>query len=327
MSEIMFDYSRHHKPKADSGSLLDQMDEIERDSVSMISSFRPKASSKKERDIDAIEEANADGDDWLRTIETFKQEPIKGMKKNSGSIFEYFGEEGKKKKKKKKDKNELIDYGKEFEPEMALLENLLSEQSRFTASLQKRYDTLENSKSSARGVGKFTTDLIASINAGRSSSLQIVNSLTSLKKTIADLNMKERKEKAAANGEDLENMGEYSANFLKQVLRNSRKDLADYGDDAPVEGDESDIFANLSEELSDVDRSDEIEKYLQHEKDNVQIYAIVNKETDEWYLEARAESGKVIDDYPLPQPKSMEINRSTEVASDEYHTKYPIIWE
>lgn len=325
MSEIIFDYSRHHK-SSKSKSLLDEMDDIERGSVSMISSYRPKASSKKS-DIDAMEEANDGGDDWLRTIETFKAEPIKGTKRNSGSIFEYFGEDGKKKKKKKKDKSEMTDYSKEFEPEMALLQNLLSEQTRFTTSLQKRYDTLESSKSSARGVGKFTTDLIGAINQGRSTSLQIANSLSSLKKTIADLNMKERKEHAAMDGGDLENMGDYSANFLKQVLRNSRKELSDYGDDSPIDGDASDIFANLSEELADSDRSEEIDKYLQYEKDNVQIYAFVNKETDEYHLEAMTDSGKLLDDYPIPHVQSLEINHSTEVASDEYHTKYPIIWE
>lgn len=294
MSEIIFNYSQHYHQ---SKSLLDEMDDMERESVSMISSYRPTSSSKKSN-VSDLEEANEEGDDWLRKIETFKAEPIRGNKRNGGDIFDYFGEDGKKKKKKKKNKDEATDYAKEFEPEMALLQNLLSEQSRFTTSLQKRYDTLESSKSSARGVGKFTTDLITSINQGRSTSLQIANSLASLKKTIADLNMKERKERAAANGADLENMGDYSASFLKQVLRNTRKDLGDYGDDSPVDGDESDIFANLSEELADSDRSEEIDKYLQYEKDNVQIYACVNRETDDYHLEARTDSGKVLDDYP-----------------------------
>lgn len=324
MSEIIMNYSHH---KISSKSLLDEMDDIECESISMISSYRPK-SSKKKNDIESLEEANESGDDWLRTIETFKAEPIKGTRKNSGGIFDYFGEDGKKKKKKKKkEKDEMTDYNKEFETEMGILQNLLAEQSRFTSSLQKRYDTLESSKSSARGVGKFTTDLISSINQGRSTSLQIASNIVNLKKTIADLNMKERKERANADGGDFENMGDYSANFLKQVLRESRKDLGAYGDDAPIDGDVNDIFANVSSELADSDRSEEIDKYLQYEKDNVQIYAFVNKETDEYHLEAMTDSGKILDDYPIPRIASLEINHSTEVASDEYHTKYPIIWE
>ena len=326
MSEIIMNYSHHKISSKKSKSLLDEMDDMERESISMISSFRPKAEKKSK--VDELQEANTDGDDWLRNIETFKAEPIKGTLKNSGSIFVYFGEDGKKKKKKKKkDKDEMIDYNKEFEPEMNLLQNLLSEQSRFTSSLQKRYDTLESTKSSARGVGKFTTDLITSINQGRSTSLQIASNIVSLKKTIADLNMKERKERAAAEGGDYENMGDYSANFLKQVLRESRKDIGAYGDDSPIDGDASDIFANVASELADSDRSDEIEKYLQYEKDDVQIYAFVNKETHDYHLEAMTADGRMLDDYPIPQIRSLEINESTEVASDEYHTKYPIIWE
>ena len=94
-----------------------------------------------------------------------------------------------------------------------------------------------------------------------------------------------------------------------------------------IDGDVNDIFANVSSELADSDRSEEIDKYLQYEKDNVQIYAFVNKETDEYHLEAMTDSGKILDDYPIPRIASLEINHSTEVASDEYHTKYPIIWE
>lgn len=325
MSEIIMNYSEYmHLSKPKKKSLLDEMDVMEQESFSMISSFRPTNTSKKKDDAEQMQEASEASEDWLRTIETFKAEPIRGNK----SSMDIFGDyTGKKKKKKKKNKDEAVDYAKEFEPEMNILQNLLNEQSRFNASLQKRYDTMESSKSAVRGVGKFTTDLITSINQGRGTSLQITNNIVSLKKTIADLNMKERKERAAVNGEGLENMGDYSANFLKQVLRESRKDIGNYGDDSPVDGDASDIFANLSEELSGTERSEDIEKYLQYEKDNVTIYAYVNKETDAYHLEAVTEDGRILDDYPIPYVEKMEINHSTEVASDEYHTKYPIIWE
>lgn len=330
MSEIIFDYNSSliQKKTNESLSLLDEIDELDAafaPQVSMISSYRPKA-KKDKSEVDEIEDANEAGDDWMRTIATFKREPMKGNKRQSSGLFDYFDDgAGKKKKKKKKKENEAIDYGKEFEPEMHLLQNLLSEQARFTASLQKRYDTLENSKTSARGVGKFTTDLISSINQGRSTSLQIANSLSGLKKTIAELNMKERKERAGANG-DMENMGDFSANFLKQVLTADRHDLSAYGDAAPIEGDEDDIFASLSAELADSDRSDDIEKYLKYEKRGVQIFAIVDRATDEYVLEARDRDGITLDDYPIPEVGSLTINHSTEVASDEYHTKYPIIW-
>ena len=232
---------------------------------------------------------------------------------------------GKKKKKKKKEKEGPKDYNVEFEPEMALIKNLLADQNRFVDSLQKRYDILESTKSSARGVGKFTTDLISAISQSRGISRQLVTDMVSLKKTIADLNMKEKKENAAAldGGDDLNN---FSATFLKNLISKGKADAFIYGDDAPVEGTDSDIFSNISEELADSDRSPDIDTYLKYESRDVKLVAYVNKETDEWELKAVASDGEILDDYPIPYIDHMEINRSTELASDVFHTKYPIVW-
>ena len=315
MSEIKLDYNKRKKSSKD---LLDELDEL--DQAPMISSYRPKKEPKSK--IKEMEEANEGGDDWLQTISTFKREPIKG-RKNRENPFEYMN--GKKKKKKKKEKEGTKDYNVEFEPEMALIKNLLADQNRFVDSLQKRYDILESTKSSARGVGKFTTDLISAISQSRGISRQLVTDMVSLKKTIADLNMKEKKENAAAldGGDDLNN---FSATFLKNLISKGKEDAFNYGDDAPVEGTDSDIFSNISEELADSDRSPDIDTYLKYESRDVKLVAYVNKETDEWELKAVASDGEILDDYPIPYIEHMEINRSTELASDEFHTKYPIVW-
>lgn len=328
MSEIIFDVNStmiQKKMKSKNRSLLDELDDIEEfsDSIQTISTYRPTKEKKKKRE-EYSEEDSARSDDWLRSISEFKEESIKVRRKNSGGVFDYLGEKGGKKKKKKKKDDDIPDFGKEFEPEMYLLRNLLADQNRFIDSLQKRYDTLEGSKTSVRGIGKFQTDLINAINQGRGTALQITNGLSSLKKTVADLTMKERKERG--NIGDSENMADFSANFLKQVLTENRHDLSAYGNDSPVEGNEDDIFNNLSSELADVERSDDIEKYLKYEDRDVKIVAVVDRDTEEYHLEAVASDGEVLDDYPIPQVSSLSINKSTEVASDEYHTKYPIRW-
>lgn len=328
-TEIILDASLVSRPTT-GDSLLDDLSVIDQEgsSVTPISKYKPQ---KAKKDIDELQEVSQDAtDDWLHAIATFKREPIKASKPKGGSsIFDYLDSGGKKKKKKKKkDEKEAIDYGKEFEPEIALLRNILEEQTRFTNSLQKRYDVLESSKSAARGVGKFTTDLISQINQARSASAQLTNSIISAKKTIADLNMKERKERKS-DGETGEDLGAYSSTFLNHILRQSRKDLAAYGEDTlPVDGDPNDIFENLDADLhnSGEEREDEVEKYMQYGTD-VEIRAVVDKDTKEYEFEAiRKSTGEVIDDYPLPTVAKLDINPSTNMASDEYYTKYNIRW-
>lgn len=305
-------------------TLLEEFDDIEDYAPAIpIASYRPQKEAKST--YEQMEEANEMGDQWLRTISNFKQEPIKSKKNvTTDRIFDFMGN-GKKGKKKKKKKEEMKDYAVEFEPEMNLMQNLLSDQVQFTQSLQRRYNVLDSAKSSARGVGKYTTDLINSINQARSTSLQYVDKMASLKKTIAELNMKERKENAAHNsieGEDIEN---FSANFLRKMIQQNREDAYLYGDDSPMEGSADDILENIDLGLEGSERSEDIDKYLKYENRNVEFIAVVDPDDESKYeLQAYADDGERIMDYPIPQISRLDINRSTGLASDEYHTKYKV---
>ena len=328
MDKLILDIEKPKKKKKEKKSLLEEFDEMEEYSArSTIADYKPKK-EKKKTSAEEIEEANEMGDDWLRTISTFKQEPIKLSKsKSSESIFDYMGN-GKKKKKKKKKESDIKDYSVEFEPEMTLIKNLLEDQTQFIQSLQRRYDVMDSAKSSARGVGKFTTDLIASINQARGVSIQLVNNMASLKKTIADLNMKERKEKMAQQGGDDSDIGNFSAAFLKKMIQQDRADAYLYGDDSPAEGDADDIFDNLTTQLADSDRPEEVDKYLKYENQNVEVVALVNPDNlNDYELQAIDDEGNIIDDYPLPEISSLEVNPSTGLAADELHTKYKVIYK
>ena len=306
--------------------ILAELDELDMEPASIISSNRPvKEGKKKDKDKEAEKarlEQEAE-DEWLSTISSFKVEPIKRKGKRKTSIFDYYSEDGKKKKKKKKKKDgELTDYNKEFENETAILKNLLIDQNRFVEDLQKKYNLMEVNKSAAKGVGKFTTDLIASINSGRSVSMQIINNLISTKKTIADLSMKEKKEMKSVDG-DIEDMNLYSAKFLKQMLNEGRTNIMGGDYDIVEDGDSDDLFEDISENL-DIQNNEEVDKYLKYEKEDVTVYAIEEQSTGEVYFEARNSNDEVISDYPLPKVEGININRSTNIATDKYSRKYPV---
>ena len=68
----------------------------------------------------------------------------------------------------------------------------------------------------------------------------------------------------------------------------------------------------------------EIDNYLKYERDGITIYAIEDTRSGDIYYEARTNDGKVIPDYPLPKVEGVNINRSTNIATDKYSRKYPV---
>ena len=87
------------------------------------------------------------------------------------------------------------EFKKEFSDELALLYDALNDLNKFDRDLTKKYDSMENSKT--RGVSKYTNDLIVSMLSCKSNKLQVIKEITAIKKTIADLSYKTKK-----NGKD-----------------------------------------------------------------------------------------------------------------------------
>ena len=291
------------------------------------SKFLTKKTKKLERKR-AFTTQTEEEDDWIRALMDSSDVKIKKGKHGS-NIFDEDG--GKKKKKKKdKDKNELTDYKKEFETESALLKNLMIDQAHFVDSLQKEYDFLKSNKSSSRGMNKNTTDLIANITSSRALITQLVDKQISLKKTIADLSMKEKKELAGNNLMEGENLADFASSYMKKLLEEKRQNFTG-GNDAIGEynfDEMSDILhENLNENGGYEDRPEEVEKYLEYEDRNVTIYALVDSNDAENYeFVAIDDEGNEIGDYPLPFKNTLSINRSTDIATDKFGQKYPIRW-
>ena len=307
-------------------SELSELDELDYEPTAvMISSQRPEKEKKHKSEAERMEEETSQ-DDWLATVANFKAEPIKRKSHTPSDIFNYY-DKGKKKKKKKK-KDGLTDFNKEFENEMNIIKELMVDQSKFTDSLQKKYDAMENMKSSARGVGKFTTDLIESINTGRSLSLQLVKEQAALKKTIADLTMKEKKEFGSNTG-DTDDLGLYASSALKKMIAENAASQSD-SDISVSDADINTLLDGINEQLVSEEGDSEIDKYLQYESSNVTVYACINQSNEEeYYFLAKDENGTELSDYPLPyvpESSQLTINRSTNVATDTYSRRYPIIW-
>ena len=281
--------------------------------------------TKKKKTIQVPEQSE---DDWLAALMDTHDVKIKKGKHRTDIFDEALG--GKKKKKKKnKDKNEPTDYKKEFETEAALLRNLMIDQSHFVESLQKEYDFLKSNKSSSRGINKNMTDLIANITSGRSLTTQLVEKQIALKKTIADLSMKERKE-LSGGLTDGENLADFASSYLKQMISERQQlltggssEIGDYG----IEEMTNILNDNLISDGEYEDRPEEVDKYLEYEDRNVTVWVYMNQnDVEDYEYVALDEDGEEIDDYPLPYKNKLSINRSTNIATDTFGQKYPIRW-
>jgi len=288
----------------------------------------PKKPKKEDLKEEEIEERGRSWMDTIAAIGSMGSGKI-GKKRKKGS-YDIFSElemsQGKRKKKKKKKDGEMVDYRKEFETEAALYRNLLQDQNKFTDSLQKEYDRLKGVKSSSRGISKTMTDLIENITQARSLSMNLVKETVNVKKTIADLTLKQKKE-LGSKGDEAADMGAFASTYLKQMLNERQNIIGNTGAAEIVDYDDDLVDGLLDDALDGLDVNPETEKYVQYENQNVRIWAVINRADFEDYdFVAYTEDMNVIPDYPLPTKTTLSINDSTLMATDTYGRKYPIKW-
>ena len=297
------------------------------DSIESLS-FLPSSVMKKEEPVSVEAEEPMDMD-WLDTLEQLRVEK-KGYKK----INDLFGTEdtSKRKKKKKKNSDGPIDHTEDFEKELTLYQDILRDQSKLSADLRKRYDQLTAQKSTARGVGKYTTDLITTMNQSNALKKDIIREMANTKKTIAELNMKEREKFGKKAGEeDGSDKGQFASSYLKRIMgvNLNSDELVDYGIDDVNSGDDffGDMTNNMLSSKEYTERSTNAEKYIKYEKQNVEVKVMYDEENDSKFFFAEDENGDVLTDYPLPSTiDSVSINRSTGIGTDKFGQKYRVVY-
>ena len=162
----------------------------------------------------------------------------------TGDDLEYSNKKSNKKKKYRKwiddDINSVIEakpkkvkkknYNKEFEPELNMLRNLVAEQNKFTADLQKRFmNAAGPATKDAIPPNKTMVELASVISSGRSNSLGVLREIGNLKKTIADLYMKQKKLDAdlgGSNATDERDLTLIGSSLASSIFGSSGSDFA-----------------------------------------------------------------------------------------------------
>jgi len=158
--------------------------------------------AKREKELDAWKSVFCEltGDD-LEYVGTKKKKGKKKYKKWIDDDLENEVRVQKAKKVKKKN------YRKEFEPELNMLKTLLAEQNRINADMLKRFQNAAGpATKDAMFPNKTLVELMATINAGKTNSLSMLREIGSLKKAVADLEMKRKKMELDAGGSNNDSM-------------------------------------------------------------------------------------------------------------------------
>lgn len=171
-----------------------------------------EAKKKNENDVKLSkkERREAEFDNWKQVIIGLTGEDLEyaNTKKSKKKYRKWIDDEVDKpiisdKPKKVKKKN----YSKEFAPELQMLKTIVADQNKFTADLQKRFNAMAGpATKDAMPPNKTMVDLASVINAGRSNSLGVLKEIGNLKKVIAELYIKQKKEEASGNGSSSDSM-------------------------------------------------------------------------------------------------------------------------
>ena len=155
--------------------------------------------------------------------------------------------------KRKKDENP---FKKEFAEELTLLYSLLDEVNKFNKELETKYKAVEGSKT--RGVSKWTTELINSMLSAKTSKLQILKEISNIKKTIADLKIKQDGKKANIEGEKSVDL--LASQYFQNVLKYGRSKFVQEMGTVHDDDDEIDDLVEQSERNKMSFSHDELER-------------------------------------------------------------------
>ena len=230
-------------------------------------------------------------------------------------------------------------YKKEFAEELTLLYNLLNESTNFGKKLDRKFDSMENSK--VRGTTKYSTDLAMSIISIKGNKLSILKEIASIKKIIADLKFKETKSK----DEGAYSMDRLASSYLKGVMSQGRGDFVknmghggfdDYGDrkehitssylNEYEREDVDDIIANRLRNEGNPFRSEEGTLNIEMEKLGIKTMIKRNVESGEWYFINVDKDGNRVDGYPVPSTdRRIKWNDDNGTATDEWNGIYKVM--
>lgn len=304
--------------------------------------------SKKERNEAAL-------DNWKEVIvgltgdDLEYSSPKKGKKKYHKWIDDEEGQNVVLTPKPKKVKKQ--NYQKQFEPELNMLKTIVADQNRFTADLQKRFNIAAGPATKDASIpSKTLVELASVINAGRANSLGVLREVGNLKKTIADLYMKQKKMDAESgssgfNTTDIGLMGSSIAASIfgdDQTPSQPTQQSGGYTQQAPVNQHPSSpvTYSQPSAPGQVVEVQAEVfdpetwegpslgsSSMVNFESIPHEVVVVLDKNNNEAKFKAiRTDTGAELNDYPVPTTDitKLKINEQDKTVKGEFDELYKL---
>lgn len=240
-------------------------------------------------------------------------------------------------------KEEENPYKKEFAEELSLYYELLEDSNKLCKKLDKKFDTMEKSKT--KGVSKYTTDIINAMLSANTNKLQTIKEITTLKKTICELNIKKDKNspqqqgdgslESAANQYFSQIMSVGRNNFITALSNDDTSIDSEYGnDDIDYTKSLSEAHSSIQDRISErlqqegVSRSEEADKYIMYENLNAKLIVKYNVLNNDWKIVAVDEHEQEILDYPVPTRQELgkvKFSADNRYMTDKYSRTYKVI--
>lgn len=312
----------------------------------------------KEGKLTKKEKREKELDNWKQVIvgltgDDLDYEPKKKSKKKYRKWIDDddFVVDPMKKPKKPKKKN----YNKEFEPELNMLKLLVREQNQYNADLQKRFqNAMGPATKDGQVPNKAMVDLASAIMSGRANSLGMLREIGNVKKTIAELYMKQKKldsDLGKGNSNfDNSDVGLLGSSIAASMFGNQAQD-GQYQQAPPQQSDTS-LFGSpvmsqqptqsvsaqqqdaLANNISDFDPSTwqgvpDASDYSKYE--NIPHHTVVekNKETGKVRFKVlRDDTNEELVGCPKPtsDPKDLKINEEQMTVKGQFDEVFPLVY-
>lgn len=236
------------------------------------------------------------------------------------------------KPKKKKKSN----FNKEFENELNMLKAIVADQNKFTDNLQKRFNTMvgPNTKD-AMPLNKTSVELAAAVISSRSNALAIIKEISNIKKTVADLYMKDKKlqQELGGGGFDQQDLTLLGSSIASGMMGNSyptsSASVMPTGGSTPAPTNSSINSGNMVFEDFDPDKFSfdgvETDSYVKYE--NVPKKTLIEynqSENKHRYKTINTSTGEEIKDFPNPTFQIKSIDQKNKVAKDSFDSIYEV---
>lgn len=281
---------------------------------------------------------SVEGDDFLDAVSLYNDDIAQDIiEENLGSH-----------KERKKSENT---YRREFGDELTLLSTMLNESKALSKEVHKQWKSLTNSK--VRGSSKYANELGNLLLSTHTQQLQIVKEISGVKKTIADLSLKDlaRQDRTKASNEGADNNEMLASQFIQSVLKTGRGDVISRlsGQQSNLQSDDSDLLDFVENNrnnyndteyddfndiinrriASETSRGHEENMYIQHEADDVQLKVkrCLDME-DEWEIIAVDRDNIQIPHFPVPNKAAwgrVQWADDNSYVRDQFGRSYDVI--